>query len=261
MSALLDEALAAHGGLESWRDVTAITARGTFSGLLRSRFPGNRMANGTVRVQPAHQHAVIDGFPQAGHRAVFDRGDVRIETLGGRLIESRHNARAAFNGLSSVRRNLRWDALDATYFAGYAWWNYLATPILLTSEGVTVTEGHAWPEAGEQWRRLEVRFPPSLHTHSPRQTFYVDAAGLIRRHDYTAQPVSRWAHAAHYSSDHQRIDRLVFAARRRVHVRGPRGRSLRHPTLVALDIDDIEVETDHNERAPSHQETGSQQSV
>src|SRR4030088_3691596 len=75
MSGLLDEVLAAHGGLERWRAVTALTAHGTFGGLLRSRFPGNRMANVTVRVQLAQQHAVFHGFPQEDQRAVFARGE------------------------------------------------------------------------------------------------------------------------------------------------------------------------------------------
>ena len=44
MSGLLDEVLTAHGGLERWRAVTALTAHGRFGGLLRSRFPENRMA-------------------------------------------------------------------------------------------------------------------------------------------------------------------------------------------------------------------------
>jgi len=42
VSGLIEEVLAAHGGLERWRAVTAITARATFGGLLRARFPGNR---------------------------------------------------------------------------------------------------------------------------------------------------------------------------------------------------------------------------
>ena len=49
MSRLLDEVLAAHGGLERWQAVTALTADGTFDGLLRSRFPGSRLAIETVR--------------------------------------------------------------------------------------------------------------------------------------------------------------------------------------------------------------------
>jgi hypothetical protein len=77
MSGLLDEVLTANGGLERWRAVTALTAHGRFGGLLRSRFPENRMANVTVRVQLAEQHAVFHGFPQEDQQAVFDRGDGR----------------------------------------------------------------------------------------------------------------------------------------------------------------------------------------
>jgi hypothetical protein len=245
MSGLLDEVLAAHGGVERWRALTAINARGTFGGLLRSRFPGNRMGNVTVRVRLADQHAVFHGFPDEDRRAVFDRGDVRIETHDGNLIESRRSARTAFAGLSGLRRNLQWDALDATYFAGYAWWNYLTTPILLAGEGVAISEGEIWREAGESWRRLEVTFPADFHTHSRRQTFYVDHAGLIRRHDYTARPIGRWANAAHYCSNHERVDGLVFPMSRRVHPRGPGGRRARHPILVALDIDHVELDSRH----------------
>jgi hypothetical protein len=243
MTGLLDEILTAHGGLERWRALTALTAHGRFGGLLSSRFPGNRMANVTVRVQLAEQRAIFCGFPREDQQAVFDRGDVRIETRDGELVSARRNAREAFDGFSGVRRNLRWDALDAAYFAGYAWWNYLSAPMLLTREGVTVAEGDTWREAGEQWRRLEVTFPSDIHTHSERQTFYVDTAGLIRRHDYVAQPIGWWAHAAHYCDDHRHFAGLVFPTRRRVLPRGPSGRALRNPILVALDIDQIDIET------------------
>ena len=125
MNGLLDEVFTAHGGRERWRAVTALTAHGGFGGLLRSRFPGNRMADVTARVELAEQRTVFYGFPQQDQQAVFDRGDVRIETRDGERINARRNARAAFTGLSGLRRNLRWDALDVAYFAGYAWWNYL----------------------------------------------------------------------------------------------------------------------------------------
>jgi hypothetical protein len=201
------------------------------------------MANVTVRVQLAKQHAVFHGFPQEDQQAVFDRGDVRIETRDGELINARRNARAAFAGPGAFRRNFRWDALDAAYFAGYAWWNYLSTPLVLTRAGVTISEGDTWAEAGERWRRLEVSFPSDIHTHSQRQTFYVDAAGLIRRHDYLARPIGRWARAAHYCDDHRHFAGLLFPTHRRVRPRGPGGRSLPNPILVALDIDQIEIET------------------
>jgi hypothetical protein len=211
--------------------------------VLRTRMPGNRMAHVAVRVELAEQRAVFEGFPQEHQCGVFDRGDVRIETSDGEVLAVRSNPRAAFRGVSGLRRNVRWDALDATYFAGYAWWNYLSTPLLLTHDQVEVIDrDEVWREGGEQWRRLEVVFPPHLHTHSTRQVFYADGAGLIRRHDYVAEPIGRWARAAHYCDDHHEFAGLVFPTRRRVRPRRPGGRSLPGPVLVALDIDRIDVE-------------------
>ncbi|WP_199561975.1 hypothetical protein [Micromonospora deserti] len=74
MSRLLDEILTAHGGLGRWQAMTALTAHGRFGGLLRSRFPGNRLANLTARVQLAEQPVVLHGFPQRDQQAVFDQG-------------------------------------------------------------------------------------------------------------------------------------------------------------------------------------------
>lgn len=243
MASLLDDVLAAHGGFERWQSITALTVHGTLGGLLRSRFPGNRMSNLTARIQLAKQQVIISRFPSDAQQAVFDQGDVRIETRDGELIADRGQARKAFTGLSGVPRNIRWDALDATYFAGYALWNYLSTPLLLTRKGVTVTELDPRPQVSDRWRRLVVSFPPDIHTHSPLQTFYVDEAALIRRHDYTAEVVGGWACAAHQCSDHSRFDGLVFPTRRRVRPRGPGGRALPGPTLVALDINQVELET------------------
>ncbi|OBK36853.1 hypothetical protein A5658_05390 [Mycobacterium sp. 1245111.1] len=242
MNGLLDDVLATHGGLERWRAVTALTVHATFGGLLRTRFPGNRMTNVTARVRMADQLTVLYGFPRDDLQAIFEHGDVRIETSDGRLVAARSNARNAFTGVGAVRRAVRWDGLDAAYFAGYAFWNYFSTPLLLARDDIKVIEAGAWQEAGKRWHRLEVSFPGHLHTHSPRQTFYVDDDGLLRRHDYTAQPVGPWARAAHYCDHHRQFGGLVFPTRRRVRPRGRRNRSLPAPTLVALDIDYIDIE-------------------
>jgi len=241
MSELLDDVLTAHGGAEHWRSVSAITARGRIGGLLPKRFPGNKLANFTVTVQIAEQHTVIDDVPQAGQRAVFDRGTVRIETRDGEPLDTRTDPRSAFFGLSGARRNIHWDPLDLAYFAGYAFWNYLTSPVLLTRDDITVTDGEPWEESGQRWRRLEATFPSSLATHCRQQTFYVDDDGLIRRHDFVAEPVGMWAKAALYADQHRQFDGLTFPTRRRVMPRGPGGRVLSGPTLLALDFDDIEV--------------------
>jgi hypothetical protein len=216
---LLDEVLDAHGGRERWRATPRISAHVRSGGLLpRTRMPGNRLADYRVTVDVAEPRTRLDPFPGPGRVGVFDRGAARVETAEGEVLASRAEPRAAFSGLGGVRRNLRWDALDSVYFAGYAMWNYLTTPYLLAAEGVEAREGERWvepnSERGEPWRRLEVTFPEGIPTHSRRQTFYFCPLLLLRRHDYVAEVVGRWAKAAHYCGDHLDVGGLVFPTRR-----------------------------------------------
>lgn len=241
MSGLLDEVLDAYGGADRWRSIAAITARGRLGGLLPKRFPGSKLANFTVEVAVDVPRTVLHDFPQTGQRGVFDHGQARIETADGEVIDVRIDPRSAFFGLNGIRRNLRWDPLDTTYFAGYAFWNYLTSPHLLTQDGVTVTEGGACQKSGRQWRRLVATFPADIDTHCRQQTFYIDTDGLIARHDFLAEPVGSWAHAALYCNQYRRIDGVVIPTRRRVLPRGPGGSVLPWPTLLALDFDEIEI--------------------
>jgi hypothetical protein len=244
VTALLEEVLEANGGLERWQAARTITARVRSGGLLlRTRVPGNRFADYRLTVDVHEPRATLDPFPDDGQIGVFDRGEARIETRDGEVLESRAAPRTAFDGISGLRRNLRWDALDSTYFCGYAMWNYLTTPLLFTRDGVEVSEGEDWAESGETWRRLEVRFPEGIHTHSERQSFYFDARGVLRRHDYVAEVVGRLARAAHYCDEHVRAGGLVFPTRRRVRPRALRNRSLRGPTLVWLELSELHVES------------------
>jgi hypothetical protein len=240
---LLDEVLAAHGGGERWRAARRISARVRSGGLLvRTRMAGNRFADYRIEVEVAEPRAVADPFPRDGERGVFDRGAVRVETADGEVLESRTDPRPAFFGRSGLRRNLRWDALDSIYFAGYAMWNYLTTPLLLTRDGVETTEGEPWRVDGETWRRLEASFPDGLDTHSREQTFYFDHNRMLRRHDYVAEVIGGRAHAAHMCADQVEAGGLVFPTRRWVRPIGPGNRALRFPTMVSLDLSQIEVE-------------------
>lgn len=241
-TALLQEVLTAHGGADRWNSVSTITATGHIEGLLPKRFSGNKLADFSFKIRTAEQQTAIHGFPGPGKRAVFDRGDVRIESEDGTPLETRAGARAAFFGLGGFRRNFHWDSLDVAYFAGYASWNYLTSPWLLARDGVELREGEAWRERGETWRRLESTFPTGFHTHCRHQTFYVDADGLIRRHDFLAEPVGRMATAALYCDQHREIDGLLFPTHRRVLPRGPGRRVLPHPILLDLRFDDIKIE-------------------
>ena len=244
MTALLDEVAEAHGGLERWQAAKSITARVRSGGLLlRTRVAGNRFRDYRLTVYVHQPRAELDPFPRDGQMGVFDHGEARIETADGETLESRSDSRSAFSGATGLRRNVRWDALDSAYFGGYAMWSYLTTPLLLTRDGVEVSEGEEWDEVGETWRRLEVEFPPDLHTHSRRQSFYFDARGLLRRQDYVAEVVGRWAHAAHYCDEHVRAGGLVFPTRRWVRPVGPGNRALPFPTMVRIELSELHVES------------------
>lgn len=115
--------------------------------------------------------------------------------------------------------------------------------------GITVAEGEPWQESGRHcgrrsgrwWRRRQATFPAQIDTHCRHRTFYVDADGLIRRHDFVAESGGTWAKAAFYGDRHRRVNGLVIPSRRRVFPRGPGGRAVSRPTFLALDVDEIEV--------------------
>jgi hypothetical protein len=241
---LLAEVLEAHGGVERWRAARDIRASVRTGGLLlatrarRALVSEYRIA---LRVHEPWVELDPAGVPERG---VFDHGVVRRLAADGSVVEERREPRALFSGRAGLRRNLRWDALDTAYFAGYAMWNYLTTPLLLTREEVKVSEGSPMTgPGGERWRRLDARFDPSLDTHSPEQTFWVGGDSILRRHDYTAEVVGGWARAAHRLTENHEAGGLVFPTRRRVTPRGPGDRALPGPALVWIEITDIEVAT------------------
>ncbi len=173
-------------------------------------------------------------YPKPGQRGVLEQdGTVRIETDDGELVQARANARDAF---ADVRHKLWWDRLDILYFATYAIWTYVSAPFVLARPDYDVRVLDPWEEDGERWQRFAVHFPEHVHTHSREQVFYIDASGLIRRHDYTAEPIGGWARAAHYCLDHQTFDGLVVPTRRRVFPRRADNRRREHPRLVWIDV-------------------------
>ena len=236
---LLDAVLEAHGGPARWAGIREITARLRSGGFaLATRGKPRAFRAYEARIATTEPRVVIAPYPRAGRRGVFDARAVRIESDAGAVLAHRENPRAAFGGL---RRAVWWDHLDALYFAGYALWNYFCAPFLLRRPGLMVREGAPWEERGERWRRLCVTFPADVPTHSREQVFYVDGAGLLRRHDYTAEVFGGWARAAHYLSGHRPFDGLVVPTRRRVYPRRRDNRPRPFPTLVWIDVDDVRI--------------------
>ncbi len=235
MIELAQRAIVAHGGMDLWEGADEITVELSAGGLaFASKLQGSAVRATNVRISTRAQHVVFEEFPREGHRGILEpAGSVRIETNDGEVLHSRVSPRAAF---ADMRHRLWWDRLDMLYFATYAIWTYVATPFVFAQDGYELSAAGSWTEEGEKWERLSVRFPPSVQTHSPEQVFYIDERGLIRRHDYTAEPLASWAKAAHYCMDHETFDGLVVPTRRRVYPRGPDNQRRPHPRLVWIDI-------------------------
>jgi hypothetical protein len=160
-----------------------------------------------------------------------------MQTFGGELVQTLAPARAAFKGML---RNSAWDALHLGYFLGYACWNYFTTPFLFGYPDVQAREAELGHEAGQDWRRLRVRFPPQIATHNPDQVFYFDAAGLQRRMDYITE-VNGSTLVGHYTSRYKTFDGLVVATRRRVFRRNPDNTVNLNLPSITLDIHDVEL--------------------
>jgi hypothetical protein len=233
MPDLLDETLAAHGGLDRWRAVTNVRTSLSATGAVWAiKGQPTLFADVTVDVNPHAQHVSATPFVHEGWRGTFEPDRVRIDNANGEVEEERADPRAAFAGHTT---ETPWDHLHAIYFGGYALWTYVTLPFVLTEPGFVVEEIEPWRENGEHWRRLSVRFPENIATHSKQQVLYIGDDGLIRRHDYSAEIVGGGP-GAHYLSGHKEFDGIVFPTTRRVFPRRPDNTPAEEPLLIAMDF-------------------------
>jgi hypothetical protein len=230
-SDLLDIAITAHGDLGRWRSLDRLTAKVSAGGVLwgMKGQPGV-LKDYTITLTPNLQSATMAPFAAPDLRATYTPERVAVETADGRLVEDRTNPRASFSGHTL---QTPWDRLHAAYFAGYAMWNYLTEPFTWAEPGFSTVEL-------ETWRRLQVTFPERIATHSHVQTYYIDAQGLIRRHDYFVDILGpAETPSAHYTWGHQTFDGFVFPTQHSVHPTDKNGRKVEEPVIISIDVEDI----------------------
>jgi hypothetical protein len=231
LSPTAQRALEAYGGEDRWRAASELELELSASGLaFRLKWqPALVRARQIFRVH--EPHASCRGIDRAGNVGFLDGHDVRVETPDGRPLGARADAKSFF-GLG--RRSLYWDRLDQTYFACYAAWNYFTLPALLLRDDIEWTElepGH-----------LDARFPRQLPTHSEVQRFHFDSnTGLLVQHDYTADIIGGWAHAARVVLEHGDRDGIPFPRRMRMTPRAGDGSPRSFPTLVAVEAHRFEL--------------------
>lgn len=236
MSDLAADVLAAHGGLDRWREFSRIDATiVTGGGLWALKGQPQDAAARRMSVTLQQQWASVQPFGAPDQRTDFTADRVAIEKLDGRVVAELAHPRDSFAG---HELETPWNPLQRAYFNGYALWTYLATPFLIALPGVEVDEIAPVTDRGETWRGLRVGFPPHIATHSAVQEFYFDDHSRIRRHDYRVDVAGGFS-AIQYVDDIVEADGIKVPTRRRAYRCDENGEIMPDQLMVAIDVSDI----------------------
>jgi hypothetical protein len=235
--AIVEKIIEAHGSAEYWNSLEAFEGEISAHGFLFTAKRVPVLDHVRIRALTREPRFTFFNFPKQGQTGEFIGDDeVRILDSGGKFLERRVRPRSAFR---RPRRLFFWDNLDFLYFAGYATWNYLTTPFLFLREGFAFEEMQPVRDEAGILMRLRVTFPPDIPTHCREQIFYFDERLLLRRLDYTAEVVGRWAHAAHLCGEYREFGPLKVPSRRRVLPLMFGNKPLPGPVLVDIKVHDI----------------------
>lgn len=236
MNDLANEIVVAHGGLDRWRSFDTLSAHLVQGGALWGmKGKAGLLDDTSVTVSLRREHASHAPFGDAGRKSSFDPDLVELQTASGEVLEALPSPRASFEGHTL---ETPWTDLQLAYFAGCAMWTYLTMPFLLAAPGVETAELTPWQEQDQTWRRLRVRFPADIATHSTEQTLYVDEQGLLKRHDYDVE-IAGNTPGAHYVSDYVEVQGIMFPTKRRIYPRQPDGQPVKELLVVSIDLDRI----------------------
>jgi len=236
MSDLAKFAIDAHGGLDRWREFEKVSAHLAQGGALwKLKGQDGTLDDVNVTVHLRTEWAEHSPFRRPNQHTSFTPDRIAIESDDGAVLHERFDPRKSFKGHNF---ETPWDDLQLAYFAGYAMWTYLNTPFLFALPGVQTTEIEPWVENGEGLRRLKVKFPPGIATHSTEQTFYFDKQGLFRRHDYEVD-VFGGTPAAHYASELQEFSGIVVPTKHVIFPRQPDGHPAPEPLVVSIEVSNV----------------------
>ncbi|EJL69573.1 hypothetical protein [Chryseobacterium populi] len=238
MNSLLEFTIEAHGGLENWEKFKSVSAHLEVDGLtwIKKQQPGI-IKDTNVFVDTQKQFVSFRPTYADWHTS-FVENHVSILSESDNVIEELSNPRLSF---SDHKRETPWTRLQTFYFASYAIWIYFNAPFCFANPDYDVTEIEPWEENGETFRRLQVVFPDTVATHSRIQTFYIDKAGLIRRHDYTVE-ISENVASAHYLYNYTEVQGIKFPTKRQVFIRNQDNTTVQpEPVLVLINLSEINL--------------------
>ncbi|MCL2394361.1 MAG: hypothetical protein FWC87_06690 [Acidimicrobiaceae bacterium] len=210
MPDLLDTAVAAHGGLNRWNQISSITVDASITGAFWSlKNQTDALRRIRFEVETTRQHLTMD-FVDQDRRTVFDPSRVELQRRGGQLIEGRDDPERSFDG---HQFQTPWDDLHLAYFTGEALWTYLNTPFVYTDPGFTTEEIEPIQVDRETWRRLQITFPERIKTHTRQQISCFGPDGLLRRHDFAIDLLGG-VPSRLYATDYRDVDGIIIPTTR-----------------------------------------------
>ncbi len=233
MNQTVEKAITAYGGREFWSKAKHIEAEVSTHGLAFTIKSRPTFKHAKISMEVAHPFSTLTPIGKNVQlTGVLDGHHVCLKDSTGKIVEERKDARKYFPG--GLQRLFRWDDLDMSYFANYAFWNYFTLPALLMREDID------WKEVEPGW--LEAAFPECIPTHSKIQRFRFDLeTGLLIQHDYTVDIMSKLATAANVVLEHKQGDGFLYPSRRLVTPRSPNGTPLPAPTLIDITVHKFQV--------------------
>lgn len=237
MTDLAEIAIGAHGGMDRFSRFSYLTAKLRQGGILWGlKGKPTILENCHVKVALKHQWVSHWPFAPTQNHSAYTPGRVAIETPDGKVVEELLHPRDSFEGFEM---ETHWSNSQVAYFSGYTMWTYLTSPFIVRQPGVVSEEIDPWSENGETWRRLRVRFPAEIATHSAEQTFYFNKDGILVRHDYEVDIQGKNA-AARYLSDHVEVRGILLPSKMRIFPRKADNSPAPEPLIVSVDLSDFQ---------------------
>jgi len=235
MNDLLESAIAAHGGIDRWSQVTAITVNASVTGAL-FHVKGKPDALKDVRFEADTKRQLLTmDYVGQDKQSVFEPSRVVIQRRDGELIDARDEPEGSFGG---HQLETPWDDIHLAYFTGEALWTYLNVPFLYSWPGFTTEEITPIEVDGETWRRLTVTFPEHVKSHTREQISCFGPDGLLRRHDFTID-ILGGATGMLYATDSRNVDGIIIPTTRRGYAWQGDYQRIPEPLLVAIDMGEI----------------------
>jgi len=235
MKDLLESAIAAHGGIDRWSQVTAITVNASVTGAL-FHVKGKPDALKDVRFEADTKRQLLTmDYVGQDKQSVFEPSRVVIQRRDGELIDARDEPEGSFGG---HQLETPWDDIHLAYFTGEALWTYLNVPFLYSWPGFTTEEITPIEVDGETWRRLTVTFPEHVKSHTREQISCFGPDGLLRRHDFTID-ILGGATGMLYATDSRNVDGIIIPTTRRGYAWQGDYQRIPEPLLVAIDMGEV----------------------